>query len=162
MQLDHVNARWTSLNELRPHQRVSTCMVVRGSRPSPTISDISQEILSHKRLQPHLAPQLRKFPCTSFYKSVIVSRMVQKQRLRVHIAGGGIGGLAAAVALRSQGHKVEVRGLRDEHGLCTQVHPKSARSSRLTLPRSSRSRNSTPRLVMRSTVRQTARLPSST
>lgn len=34
--------------------------------------------------------------------------MVQPQRLRVLIVGGGIGGLSAAVALRLQGHEVEV------------------------------------------------------
>jgi monoamine oxidase len=31
--------------------------------------------------------------------------------LRVLIVGAGIGGLAAAIALRQQGHEVEVRGL---------------------------------------------------
>lgn len=34
--------------------------------------------------------------------------MVQPQRLRVLVVGGGIGGLSAAVALRLQGHEVEV------------------------------------------------------
>lgn len=34
--------------------------------------------------------------------------MVQRKQLHVLIVGGGIGGLSAAVALRLQGHKVEV------------------------------------------------------
>lgn len=34
--------------------------------------------------------------------------MPEPSRLRVLVAGGGIGGLTAAIALRQQGHEVEV------------------------------------------------------
>lgn len=37
------------------------------------------------------------------------ANMIQDKTLRVLIAGGGIGGLSAAVALRLSGHEVEVK-----------------------------------------------------
>ncbi|KAL4803143.1 hypothetical protein BDV18DRAFT_145204 [Aspergillus unguis] len=46
-----------------------------------------------------------------------MSSQTEPQSLHVLIAGAGIGGLSAAIALRKQGHRVEVCSLRSFNGV---------------------------------------------